>query len=333
MGARPEGIFPRADPRLGGAGRGGHRIPAGRGGRVRRGDLHQQRPHDRLRPGHRGGGGAAVRQAGKALRRQAGRPVSVVRSPVRLPGGEGSGFVPLRLPGGTPSPPGHEGRKRGGSLPLPARVAKQGDGAGGAISRAGRKPMTLVPGSGGRSINDLEWTGDTLLLLNQRVLPLRESVTRITDSSGVAHAIRTMVARGAPAIGVTAAFGLVLAVRDANRKRRSWREAFRSAAEELRGTRPTAVNLFWAIDRMRRGAGGLPDEPEGAAYHLEREAVAIFDEDIAANRKLGARGAKLLRSGAVLTHCNAGALATAGYGTALGIVRAAVAAGKKIHRS
>ena len=191
--------------------------------------------------------------------------------------------------------------------------------------------MSVREKEAGSKVRPIEWTGEELLLVNQRVLPLRRSVNRITTAAGTAHAIRTMVVRGAPAIGVTAAFGLVLAVRDANRKRRSWREAFRSAAEELAGTRPTAVNLFWAIDRMRRVAESLPDEPEGAAYHLEREAVAIFDEDIAANRKLGARGAKLLRSGAVLTHCNAGALATAGYGTALGIVRAAVAAGKKIH--
>jgi methylthioribose-1-phosphate isomerase len=191
--------------------------------------------------------------------------------------------------------------------------------------------MTLVPGSGGRSINTLEWTGDTLLLLNQRVLPLRESVTRITDLSGLAHAIKTMVVRGAPAIGVAAAFGLVLAVQNANRRRLPWREEFRKAAEELRSTRPTAVNLFWAIERMRKAAMRLPDEPEGAAYHLEKEAIAIRDEDVAANRRMGAHGAKLLKSGSVITHCNAGALATAGYGTALGVIRAAIAAGKKLH--
>jgi len=180
-------------------------------------------------------------------------------------------------------------------------------------------------------VRPIEWTGEELLLVNQRVLPLRRSVNRITTAAGAAHAIRTMVVRGAPAIGVTAAFALVLSVRNANRQTRPWRRAFEAAAEELRNTRPTAVNLSWAIDRMRRRADALPDEPEGAAYHLEKEAIAIFDEDIAANRTLGAHGAKLLRSGSVLTHCNAGALATAGYGTALGIVRAAVSAGKKIH--
>jgi len=191
--------------------------------------------------------------------------------------------------------------------------------------------MTVRAKRADSKVRPIEWTGEELLLVNQRVLPLRRSVNRITTAAGAAHAIRTMVVRGAPAIGVAAAFGLVLAVRNANRQKHPWRKAFESAADELGKTRPTAVNLFWAIDRMRRRAESLPDEPEGAAYHLEKEAVAIFDEDVAANRALGGYGAKLLRSGSVLTHCNAGALATAGYGTALGIVRAAVAAGKKIH--
>ncbi len=191
--------------------------------------------------------------------------------------------------------------------------------------------MTDRPGGGGSPIHPLEWTGDALLLLNQRVLPLRESVTSITQAAGIAHAIQTMVVRGAPAIGVAAAFGLVLAVRNAARKRLPWREEFRKAALQLRATRPTAVNLFWAIDRMQRVAEKLPDEPEGAAYHLEKEAMAIREEDVAANRRMGANGAKLLQSGSVITHCNAGALATAGYGTALGVVRAAIAAGKKLH--
>jgi methylthioribose-1-phosphate isomerase len=191
--------------------------------------------------------------------------------------------------------------------------------------------MTGASGSGSRSIQAVKWTGDALLLLNQRVLPLRESVTSVTQAQGVAHAIRTMVVRGAPAIGVAAAFGLVLAVQNANRRRLPWREEFRKAAEELASTRPTAVNLFWAIDRMRKVAERLPDEPEGAAYHLEKEAVAICEEDVATNRRMGAHGAKLLKAGSVITHCNAGALATAGYGTALGVVKAAVAAGKKLH--
>jgi methylthioribose-1-phosphate isomerase len=182
------------------------------------------------------------------------------------------------------------------------------------------------------SFRTLEWTGDALLLLDQRVLPETESVLRCTDAAGVAEAIRSMVVRGAPAIGVAAAFGLVLAVREDGGGSRAWREAFADAAEMLRRTRPTAVNLFWAIERMRRTAAALPDDPREARLRLEREAVAICEEDVEANRRLGAHGAELLSDAtSVLTHCNAGALATAGYGTALGVIRAAVAGGKRIH--
>ena len=183
----------------------------------------------------------------------------------------------------------------------------------------------------GHPVEPIRWAGGELRLLDQRLLPLRESVARITDPAEVARAIRTMVVRGAPAIGVAAAFGLVLSVRQANRKKRPWRPAFEEAAAELGATRPTAVNLFWAIDRMRRAAAALSDDPQEAAFRLEKEALAIFEEDVRANRAMGAHGAKLLPEGSVLTHCNAGALATAGFGTALGVVRAAVAAGKRIH--
>jgi methylthioribose-1-phosphate isomerase len=178
----------------------------------------------------------------------------------------------------------------------------------------------------------LEWTGDTLLILDQRLLPAKERVLPARDARGVARAIRTLAVRGAPAIGVAAAFGLVLAVQAAARGNRPWRKAFDAAADLLGATRPTAVNLFWAIERMRRSAVAAPDVPAAAATRLEREAIAILREDVDANRKMGAHGAALLRSGdSVLTHCNAGALATAGYGTALGVIRAAVVAGKKVH--
>jgi methylthioribose-1-phosphate isomerase len=178
----------------------------------------------------------------------------------------------------------------------------------------------------------MAWESDALLLLDQRVLPTVESMRRFTDPAGVADAIRTMVVRGAPAIGVAAAFGLVLAVRAARKKGLPWRRSFDEAAGLLAGTRPTAVNLFWAIGRMRKAASALPDDADAAFPLLEKEAVAIFDEDVAANRAMGAHGAKLLPAKArVLTHCNAGALATAGYGTALGVIRAAIAAGKGIH--
>ncbi|RJP25766.1 MAG: S-methyl-5-thioribose-1-phosphate isomerase [Deltaproteobacteria bacterium] len=178
----------------------------------------------------------------------------------------------------------------------------------------------------------MAWEGDSLLLLDQRILPAVESMQRFTEPTGVADAIRSMVVRGAPAIGVTAAFGLVLAAQAARKKGRSWRRAFDEAALLLGGTRPTAVNLFWAIERMRTVAAELPDDPAEAVARLEREAVSIFEEDVSANRAMGAHGAKLLpQRGDVLTHCNAGALATAGFGTALGVIRAAIAAGKKIH--
>ena len=182
------------------------------------------------------------------------------------------------------------------------------------------------------SIRTIEWTGDALLLLDQRILPEKESILRYADAPGVADAIRSMVVRGAPAIGVAAAFGLVLSVRAGGGGDPLWRKAFGEAAEMLGATRPTAVNLFWAIGRMRRAASALPDDPREARQGLEREAVSIFKEDVEANRRMGAHGASLLTGGtSVLTHCNAGALATAGYGTALGVIRAAVAEGKRIH--
>jgi methylthioribose-1-phosphate isomerase len=178
----------------------------------------------------------------------------------------------------------------------------------------------------------LEWTGDALLLLDQRVLPAEEMVLRYTDAAGVAEAIRAMVVRGAPAIGVAAAFGLALSVRSAMTANRPWRKGFLEAAETLAKTRPTAVNLFWAIERMRRAASGLPDDAGEAWQSLEREAVAICEEDVEANRRMGEHGAGLIPGeSSVLTHCNAGALATAGYGTALGVIRAAVSAGRKVH--
>ncbi|HEY3489233.1 MAG TPA: S-methyl-5-thioribose-1-phosphate isomerase [Candidatus Deferrimicrobiaceae bacterium] len=179
----------------------------------------------------------------------------------------------------------------------------------------------------------IEWTGDALLLLDQRILPIKEFMRSCNDAASVAEAIRTMVVRGAPAIGVTAAFGLVLSVQTAVRRKRPWRPLFQKAATDLAATRPTAVNLFWAIARMSRLADTLQDDDApAAAARLEREALAIYADDVAVNKAMGAHGAKLLKSGeSVLTHCNAGALATAEYGTALGIIRAAIASGKKIH--
>ena len=149
-------------------------------------------------------------------------------------------------------------------------------------------------------------------MLDQRLLPNEEKWIVCLDATSVAAAIRDMVVRGAPAIGVAAAFGIALAARHG--------DDIKEAADLLRKTRPTAVNLGWAIDRMLAASGDLV-----------KEAERVFEEDVAANRRIGRYGAELLGQRAtVLTYCNAGALATAGYGTALGVIRAAVESGKVI---
>ena len=170
----------------------------------------------------------------------------------------------------------------------------------------------------------IRWNHDALSLLDQTRLPLEERWLPCTDYRQVVRAIRTMVVRGAPAIGVAAAYATVLAARE--RAGTPDFAAFMARArEELASSRPTAVNLFWALDRMEacwRAWG--PDLPR-----LEREAQAIHREDLEMNRAMGRFGAELVPQGArILTHCNAGALATGGYGTALGVIRAAHAQGK-----
>ena len=158
------------------------------------------------------------------------------------------------------------------------------------------------------SVDPIRWRNGALELLDQRKLPGEVLYVTCRNPHEVAVAIRDMVVRGAPAIGVAAAFGMAMAGSDLH-----------SAAQELRAARPTAVNLSWAIERMLAAKGSVA------------EAEAIFREDVEANRRIGKFGAGLLQSHAtLLTHCNAGALATAGYGTALGVIRAAVEQGKKI---
>jgi len=164
---------------------------------------------------------------------------------------------------------------------------------------------------------------DAVLMLDQRLLPLEERYERLTDSDSVARGITEMVVRGAPAIGIAAAYGMVLAARES-----SSLGELRERAAVLRKARPTAVNLMWAVDRMLRRADelGSPD-----ARALAVEARALHRQDVAANRQMGELGAARVPDGAtVLTHCNAGALATGGYGTALGVVRAAHASGKRV---
>jgi methylthioribose-1-phosphate isomerase len=184
----------------------------------------------------------------------------------------------------------------------------------------------------GTSIRVVDWSRDGVVLLDQRLLPAKERYLRCRSAEEVARAIERMAVRGAPAIGVAAAMGLVLGAR---RLRTTSMPAFRRGFERLcrrfRATRPTAVNLFWAIERMRRVVASSDGLVSEAVQRLRREADLIREEDLDANRRMGAHGAALVPSRAtVLTHCNAGALATAGYGTALGVVRAAHEAGKRV---
>ncbi len=179
------------------------------------------------------------------------------------------------------------------------------------------------------------WQGDTVVMIDQRKLPTAEVYVTCRTAAEVARAIRTMVIRGAPAIGVAAAMGLALGMRRSTATGTAkFAAEFQKTCELLASTRPTAVNLFWAIDRMKRRLGGMVEA--GASVHeiqrgLEEEACAIHDEDVAACRSIGEHGGALVPDVArVLTHCNAGALATAGYGTALGVVRGAIDQGKRV---
>ncbi len=176
-------------------------------------------------------------------------------------------------------------------------------------------------------VKTIEWTADGVVMIDQRRLPREEVYVTCKTYQEVADAIRAMVIRGAPAIGVAAAMGVALGMQGASGG--SLDAALDTICNTLAGTRPTAVNLFWAIERMKRAYAAARGGDARPA--LVREALAICAEDIAINKRLGANGAPLIPDGkTVLTHCNAGALATAGYGTALGVIRAAVGSGKRI---
>ena len=186
--------------------------------------------------------------------------------------------------------------------------------------------------SGG--FDTLRWRDDTFELLDQRALPGQCVYIAFDSAQKVAEAIRAMVVRGAPAIGCAAAYGVALEARRLQRaSRQNFEVGIAAAFETLRASRPTAVNLFWALDRMRaRLQATRPDDTAEIAAALLSEAHAISAEDIRLNRIMGQHGSALLHDGArVLTHCNAGALATAGHGTALGVIRSAVASGKRLH--
>jgi len=181
----------------------------------------------------------------------------------------------------------------------------------------------------------IEWTDDAIVMIDQRKLPGEETYVRCRSAQEVAKAIKTMVIRGAPAIGVAAAMGLALCVRQSKATgTQKLAVEFYRMCDVMAGTRPTAVNLFWAIDRMKRSfASGIEAGESVDQLHerLRTEARRIHDEDVASCRALGGFGASVVPDVArVLTHCNAGALATAGYGSALGVVRAAVEQGKHV---
>jgi methylthioribose-1-phosphate isomerase len=184
-------------------------------------------------------------------------------------------------------------------------------------------------------IRTLEWTAEGVVMIDQRRLPTEEVYPVFRTYQEVADAIREMVVRGAPAIGVAAAMGIALGARDLpTSDAAEFERAFEQICEVMGATRPTAVNLFWAIERMRNLYQTLKREGASLAVIRERlieEARRMHEEDVAVNQTMGRHGAELIPDGAtVLTHCNAGALATAGYGTALGVIRAAVEAGKKV---
>lgn len=179
-------------------------------------------------------------------------------------------------------------------------------------------------------IKTIEWKDNQVVMIDQRLLPSEEIYNVYRNYEEVAKAIEEMVIRGAPAIGVAAAMGIALGMQDVHSNAR---EQFEQICNRISKTRPTAVNLFWAIERMKKRFDEIQDRPlEQIKTELVLEAQKILVEDIEANRQMGNFGNELVPNDAnILTHCNAGALATAGYGTALGVVRAAAEKGKKVH--
>jgi methylthioribose-1-phosphate isomerase len=181
----------------------------------------------------------------------------------------------------------------------------------------------------------IDWLDDAVVMIDQRKLPVSEVYVRCRTSAEVARAIKSMVIRGAPAIGVAAAMGIALGMRRSRATgTKQLATEFQKSCDLMAATRPTAVNLFWAIERMKRAFAAAAERGESVdeiKTHLEAEARAIDAEDVQSCRTMGAHGAALVPDGArILTHCNAGALATAGYGSALGVIRAAVEQGKRI---
>ncbi|NWL19535.1 S-methyl-5-thioribose-1-phosphate isomerase [Pseudomonas umsongensis] len=176
-------------------------------------------------------------------------------------------------------------------------------------------------------VKAIDWRDGTLYLLDQRVLPFEQTWIACTSAAGVAEAIRSMVVRGAPAIGISAAYGVVLAARARFAEGGHWQEALEEDFAQLAATRPTAVNLSWALGRMRERLARLKKHADPLSV-LEAEALAIHESDREANLTMAQLGVDLIRkhqgnAQAILTHCNTGALATGGFGTALGVIRGA----------
>lgn len=178
----------------------------------------------------------------------------------------------------------------------------------------------------------IKWNGDSVTVLDQRLLPAKEVYNTYRQFGDVADSIRNMETRGAPAIGITAAMGIALAAKNIEINTiEHFKEEMNRVCDIFAATRPTAVNLFAAINRMKRI---IQQENDSSAIRqlLEQEALAVLHEDIDANKAMGKHGSRYLSDGdVVMTHCNAGALATGGYGTALGVIRTAIEEGKKIH--
>ena len=180
-------------------------------------------------------------------------------------------------------------------------------------------------------MNSIEWRDGKLILLDQTLLPRQEVYLELDDYREVARAIKEMRVRGAPAIGVAAAYGVALGARALDSQDMvDFKARLDPVCNEIAASRPTAVNLRWAVERMQRVFDGQCN-PEAAKDALIAEAITIQREDEAINRRIGAHGAELIQGGGmVMTHCNAGALATAGYGTALGVIRSAVESGTPV---
>jgi methylthioribose-1-phosphate isomerase len=307
-----------------------------------------QDPSQRLRDPHGRVAGAA--RGGRRHRHRGGRRRQ------RRPGGPGGRGSPARdtpAAGGAPGPrdgpvggpgagePGAGRRGAGGRAPPAGAGEGRSDPAGpggpgtapGTVGRAVRIGSPAREGKRLSSFKTLEWAGDAVLLLDQRKLPAEETMLACRSAEEVARAIEAMVVRGAPAIGVCAAMGIALGAKQiAAEAPAGFEQAFEALCRRMAATRPTAVNLFWAVDRMRARLARERGRPLAEIRQaLEEEALAIHTEDVAVCQALGRHGASLVPDGArILTHCNAGALATGGYGTALGVVRAAVESGKRV---